>query len=309
MFSAVPCPQAPPSALPDVTPRPWGGRAALPRVALAAPSQWGWGPCSCCLCAAPGPSGWGGKVWGCCMGAETASLPSLDPCYSSGWALGAPKCWSQPPARAALHAGLAGAWPRPPQRALPARTDPPGATQLRGELLWQQPGACGLGSGQGCLLCSKAALPWARATWLLRQHGRSLHARGRAVLTSSLRERGHGEAATAGLAGLQPVPWGSPGPCAGVTPLPPCCGAAPRRCPCGCGAACRAGCCGRVVGPSSHTLPRSSGPPQLAARGLRLWLMLKPTDVSAGPCLLPAAPLLGAVLLSFPERDLPGPRS
>lgn len=260
------------------------------------------------LCS-PWALGWGGEVWGCCMGAETAPLPSLDPCYFSGWALGAPKCWSQPPARAAPHAGLAGAWPRPPQRARPARTDPPGATQLRGELLWQQPGACGLGSGQGCLLCSKAALPWARATWLLRQHGQSLHARGRAVLTSSLREPGHGEAATAGLAGLQPVPWGSPGPCAGVTPLPPCCGAAPRRCPCGCRAACRAGCCGRVVGPSSHTLPRSSGPPQLAARGLRLWLMLKPTDVSAGPCLLPAAPLLGAVLLSFPERDLPGPRS
>lgn len=68
VFSAVPCPQAPPSALPDVTLRPWGGRAALPRVALAAPSQWGWGPCSCCLCAAPGPSGGGVRcgvaVWG-----------------------------------------------------------------------------------------------------------------------------------------------------------------------------------------------------------------------------------------------------
>lgn len=161
------------------------------------------------LCS-PWALGWGGEVWGCCMGAETAPLPSLDPCYFSGWALSAPKCWSQLAARAAPHAGLAGAWPRPPQRARPARTDPPGATQLRGELLWQQPGACGLGSGQGCLLCSKAALPWARATWLLRQHGQSLHARGRAVLTSSLREPGHGEAATAGLAGLQPVPWGSP---------------------------------------------------------------------------------------------------
>lgn len=46
--------------------------------------------------------------------------------------------------------------------------------------------------------------------------------------------------------------------------------------------------------PAPTRCPGAAAPRSRQPRGLRLWLMLKPTDVSAGPCLLSAAPLLGA---------------
>lgn len=198
----------------------------------------------------------------------------------------------------------------PLQPALPAPGDPPGASCTRGKLVWQQPGVCGLGSGQGRTplfegspslgQCHMAALVSTGGACAPRGDGC------RTGVTSSLQElwslggsdRGAGVRAARGAA-LRPGAAGQPpGPCAGgaIPPTAPLRGS-PSSASCeAAGLLVGRGATGRAVGlgmPETPALPRSSGcqpPCGWQPRRLLLWLMLKPgRHQYAWPC-LPSSP-------------------
>lgn len=223
-------------------------------------------------------------------------------------ALGAPNLLGPEPSQ---DTSLSGG-PDPLQQALPAPRDPPRARRAWGKLVWQQPGACGLGSGQGwtslfegspslgrCHMAALISAGGAHAPW---GDGR------RAGVTSSLQEpwslggsdRGArkraagGGSAAAGRSCVAP-----PGPVLGGQHRPlPCCGAAPAAL-----AMQLQGCWQdrvpqrgqRAVGagmPKTPALPWGSGcrlPAGWQPHRLLLWLMLKPgRRQCAWPCLPPS---------------------
>lgn len=246
-------------------------------------------------------------------------------------ALGAPNLLGPEPSQ---DTSLPGG-PDPLQQALPAPRDPPRARRAWGKLVWQQPGACGLGSGQGwtslfegspslgrCHMAALISAGGAHAPW---GDGRL------AGVTSSLQEpwslggsdRGARKRAARGASAAAGRSWvAPPGPVLGGQQLPTALlwgspsstGHVAAGLLAGQGATARAEGSGSgsaqdpsialgqlVPAPCRLAAPQTSALVNVKARQTSVRLALPPPQPL---CLGPAAP---AGLFFLPEQDLPVP--